>query len=137
VQLVVQVISPGWISATTQTDCRASTGTAQSGNRGDGAGATVPADIAALYRALGTSAASWHAESVPCHGGAIATVDAVSLTTNTGSIAARLATRIPPGARRYATPSNRVIWRVGQTSTVVAAADDGVHITIQTTSSSC
>lgn len=136
VQLTVQVISTGWISATAQTDCRATPpGAAPAGS--PAATAAVPAAVTALFARLGTSAAAWHTEAVPCPGGAITTVDAVSADTDSSDIAARLAPAIPAGARRYTTPGNRVIWRTGATSTLVAASDDGTHVTAQITTTTC
>jgi hypothetical protein len=137
VQVSVQVISAGWISATAQTDCRsAPAGTSLVGN-GDGPATSVPADVADLFTALGTADASWHTDTVPCPRGAITTTDAVSTSTDSAHLSTRIGAAVPAGARRYTTPSNRVIWRSGQTSTVVAAADDGTHITAQITTSSC
>jgi hypothetical protein len=136
VQLTVQVIAAGWISATAQTDCRTTEAAAPAAGSGDG-GASAPADITALFRPLGTSAASWHTESVPCAGGAITTTDAISVDTNSAGVASRLASTIPAGARRYRTASNRIIWRTDATSTVVAASDSGTQITAQVTTSTC
>jgi hypothetical protein len=137
VQVTVQVISAGWTSATAQTDCRSTpAGTSVVGNA-DGTAKTVPPDVAELFTALDTDAASWHTETVPCPGGAIITTDAVSASTDSGQLSTRVATVIPTGARRYTTPSNRAIWRAGQISTVVAASDDGTHITAQITNSTC
>jgi hypothetical protein len=133
VQLVVQVISPGWISATAQTACSTASGATPPGNPGG----AVPATIAALFAPLRTTAAAWHTESVPCGRGAITTVDAISAQTDSSGIAGRLAAAVPADARRYTTPSNRIIWRSGSTSTLVAASDDGVHVTAQITTSTC
>ncbi len=137
VQINVQVISAGWISATAQTDCRsAPAGTSVVGHA-DGTATSVPTEISALFTTLGTTTASWHTDTVPCPRGAITTTDAVSASTNSADLTARIATTVPAGAHRYTTPSNRVIWRAGQTSTVVAASDDGTHITAQITKSTC
>jgi hypothetical protein len=74
---------------------------------------------------------------VPCPSGAITTIDAISASTDSAHLTARIAAAVPAGARRCTTPSNCVIWRTGQTSTVVAASDDGTHITAQITNSTC
>jgi uncharacterized iron-regulated membrane protein len=132
VSLSVDVISPGWISATARTDCRAGVGPSRPSTAGP-----VPPDVAALFSALGTSAASWHQESDACAAGALTTVDAVSATAPSAALAGRLAAVVPATARRFTTPSNRIIWRDGTTSTVVASSDDGTHITVQRTTATC
>lgn len=137
VQINVQVISAGWISATAQTDCRMAPAGASLVGNGDGNAKSVPSNVGKLFAALDTDAASWHTDTVPCPGGAITTTDAVSGSTGSAHLSTRFATAVPAGARRYTTPSNRVIWRIGQTSTVVAASDDGTHITAQITNSTC
>ena len=60
-------------------------------------------------------------------------MSAISATTDTGNLPARLAPLVPAGARRFAAPANRLSWRDGTGSTIVAASDDGTHITVQHT----
>ncbi len=135
VTLTVQVISPGWISATTATDCRSgpADGTATPGATG-----TPPADITAYYTALGTHLDTWHTDTLACPAGAISTTSAVSAGTDPTGIPTRLAGAVPAGARRVTTPSNRIIWYApGGASTVVSASDDGTHVTAQVTTDTC
>jgi hypothetical protein len=141
VSLTVQVVSPGWISANTATDCRSGPGD----DAAPGTTGTPPAVIVGYYTALGTRLDSWHTDTLACPGGAITTTSALSATTTTAGIATRLAAAVPAGAQRVTTPSNRIIWyttddRRGSprgTSTIVAASDDGTHITAQTTTDTC
>jgi hypothetical protein len=44
-----------------------------------------------------------------------------------------LAPTLPPSARRFVSQSNRLPWRDGRISVIVAAADDGTRITVQYT----
>jgi hypothetical protein len=136
VQISVEVISPGWISATARTGCRAAP--KAPAKAAPPAGSTaVPPDVAALFTALGTTAASWHQESDTCSSGALTTVDAVSAAMPTIDLAGQLTSILPVTARRFSTPGNRLAWRDGTTSTVVAASDDGTHVTVQRTTSTC
>jgi hypothetical protein len=126
VTLSVAPIAEGWLAATAQTGCRA--GAAPDQARPD----QPPEAIATLLTRLGTGAAGWHREAIRCPGGGQLTVeDAISEPTDTGSLAQRLA--VPPTARLIVSPANRVIWREGAVSTVVAASDDGTRITVQRT----
>ena len=43
----------------------------------------------------------------------------------------------PGAARRFVSGANRLAWRDGGTSVVVAASDDGRHITVQDTGTGC
>ena len=125
VTLSVAPIAEGWLAATAQTGCR--TGAVPSQTRSG----RPPEAIASLFATLGTTAASWHSEALPCPGGRLTAEDAISEPTGTGDLADRLA--VPPTARLIVSPANRVIWREGTVSTVVAASDDGTRITVQRT----
>lgn len=135
VHLTVQVISDGWISATAQTDCRAGVPALPRST----AGATAPSAVATVFTSLGAQTASWHTESVPCltSAAAITTTDAVSTSIDSADLAKRLAAMAPRGADRFPTPSNRIAWRSGTTSTVISASDDGTHVTAQLTTDPC
>ncbi|HKS99781.1 MAG TPA: hypothetical protein VJT31_09655, partial [Rugosimonospora sp.] len=132
VRLTVTRVGDGWVGATAQTDCRATLPTSPAAGSGE-----VPGDIATLYRALGTAAAGWHTDAVPCPAGQIATTDAYSTATDTGGLVGRLAAAVPAGGRRFANPGNRLIWRQGGTSVIVAASDDGTSVTVQRTVVAC
>jgi hypothetical protein len=58
---------------------------------------------------------------------------ALSGTADSGRIQQRLAPTLPTTARRFVSPANRLPWRDGHTSVVVAASDDGTHVTVQYT----
>ena len=124
VQLRVSQLGTGWIAAYAETGCR--TGTVP-------AGTAVPAqardDVTRLLSQLGTAPTDWHADAVGC----FVTVDTISQPTGTDNLRARLVPIVPPTARTFAAPANRLAWRDGTTSTVVAASDDGTHITVQRT----
>lgn len=135
VTLTVQVISPGWLSATTATDCRSGPAAAAAEPAGTG---TPPSAIASYYAALGTRLDSSRTDTLPCSAGAITTTSAVSAQTDPTGIPARLAGSVPAGAHRVGTPGNRIIWYAADgTSTVVSAADDGTHVTAQVTTDTC
>ena len=129
VTLTVAQLGDGWVRATAQSDCR----TAGSAPAPAPAGSAAAA-IAVLLNSLGTAPDSVHANVVPCSGGgATVTWAAISGTVDSGQIQNRLAPAVPPTARRFASPANRLLWRDGHTSVIVAAADDGTHVTVQYT----
>ncbi len=132
VALRVQQLGSGWLAATATTDCRGGAPPRQAPDTQAGA---APAPIASVFAALGTSTAEWHAETVTCPVGQITTVDATSQTTDRFNLPTRLAAALPAGAHRIATPANRVIWREGPISMIIAAGDDNPQITVQRTTS--
>lgn len=89
--------------------------------------------IGGLLAALGTTPASWHTDAITCPTGRIVTVDALSQATATDNLPARLAAQVPAGARTFTSSSNRLAWRDQTTSMIIAASDDGTHITVQRT----
>jgi hypothetical protein len=93
--------------------------------------------VSQVLGALHTSAASWHTDTVSCPGGRIVTVDALSAVTDPTNLPARLAGVPPADATRFGSPGNRLAWIEGSASVVVAASDDGTHITVQRTERSC
>ena len=127
VTLTVAQLGEGWVRATAQSDCRA--GASPSTVAG-----SAPAALAALLGTLGTAPDSVHASALPCaNGGQTVTWAAVSGAADSARIQQRLAPTLPASARRFVTPANRLPWRDGHTSVVVAASDDGTHITVQYT----
>jgi hypothetical protein len=128
VTLLVAQLGDGWVRATAQSDCR------DSGSPVPGPAGSVPAAIGALLSSLGTGVDSSHTNTLPCTGGGrLVTWAALSGAADTGRIPDRLAPTLPPSARRFVSPANRLSWRDGGTSVVVAASDDGTHITVQYT----
>jgi hypothetical protein len=127
--LQVSQIAQGWLAATAQTGCRAAGHPL--------ARATAPAAattaITQVLAGLGTAPADWHTDTVDCPSGQIVTVATESRGTNADGLPTRLSALVPAGARRFTSPSNRLSWRDASTSVIVAASDDGTHITIQRT----
>jgi hypothetical protein len=74
-----------------------------------------------------------HDGHVTCPTGVITIVNTISQTTNTDNLRTRLASTIPATAHPFASDSNRLTWRDGPTSVIIAASDDGTHITAQRT----
>ena len=129
VTLTVAQLGDGWVRATAQSDCRTAGSTSAPAPAG-----TAAAAIAVLLNSLGTAPDSMHANVLPCTGGGhTVTWAAVSGTVDSGQIQNRLAPAVPPTARRFASPANRLPWRDGHTSVIVAASDDGTHVTVQYT----
>jgi hypothetical protein len=130
VQLQVSEIDQGWVAASAKTGCR-------DAGRSRPAAGTPPAAVAAavtgLLAALGTAPASWHTDAVACPTGRIVTVDALSRPTGSGNLPSRLTAQVPAGASRFSSVSNRLAWRTPTGSVIVAASDDGTHITVQQT----
>ena len=126
VTLTVSRISPGWVVARARTGC--TTGDAPADPTADVATGAVPN----LLAALGARAAEARERRLGCPGG-LRTVAVVTAPTDAAGLAARLAGRLPGGARAIGTSSNRVAYRDGRTSTIVAASDDNTAITLQHT----
>jgi hypothetical protein len=131
VQLSVRKLSEGWLGVSARTACSLGTAaplaTAAAGDA-DATGST------ALFARLGTRAASVSEHRLACAGGAIVTVTAVSAPVDTARLSERLAAAVPAGARRFASgTSNRVVYRDGDVSVIVAATDDGAAVTSQHT----
>jgi hypothetical protein len=131
VELSVRQISPGWVIARARTGC--TTGTAPVDPATDLTTAPGGADVTALLTDLGTTAAEVEQHRLACPGGQ-ATVAVVTAPTDAAGLAQRLSTRVPAQARVVSTPSNRVVYRDGDTSVVIAASDDNSAVTIQHTS---
>jgi hypothetical protein len=128
VTLTVAQLGDGWVRATAQSDCRTA------GSSGPAPAGSAPAAIGALFASLGAAATEVHATTLPCAGGGQAvTWAALSGPTDSGRIPDRLAPTLPPSTRRFASQINRLSWRDGHTSAVVAASDDGTHVTVQYT----
>jgi hypothetical protein len=127
VTLTVAQLGDGWVRATAQSDCRA--GASPSTVAG-----SAPTQIAALLGTLGTAPDSVRATVLPCPaGGQTVTWAALSGVADSAQLQQRLSPTLPASARRFVSPANRLPWRDGHTSVVVAASDDGTHVTVQYT----
>ncbi len=130
VHLRVSQLGRGWLETVAETGCRTATHT-------EPVDTTPPADavtaVTRLLAALGTTPTTWQVQTVTCPTGAITTVATISRATNTDNLPARLSGAVPATARRFTSGANRLAWRDGATSVIVAASDDGTHITAQRT----
>jgi hypothetical protein len=128
VRLSVRRLSPGWLAVTARSGC--SLGTVATGTPGDATpGVTA---VTAVLTAMGARPAGLTEQRLRCPAGDIVTVSAVSGPVD----AERLDVAIPAGARRFtARDANRIAYRDGAVSMVVAATDDGTAVTVQHTTS--
>jgi hypothetical protein len=89
--------------------------------------------INALLSQLDTSAAETHIDTLRCARGGMSTTAAISEPTNFADLANRLQPSVPAGAHVFPTTSNRLAYRDGPVSVIVAVADDNPQATIQYT----
>lgn len=126
----VQRLSPGWLTVIARSGC--SLGKAAAPPPAPAGPAT--AALTDLLGHLGTRPATVTEQQVSCATGNIVTVAAVSQPVDSSGLAARLAASVPAGATRFAAgDSNRVVYRAGTTSVIIAASDDGTSVTAQYT----
>lgn len=118
-------LGDGWLEAFAETGCRTGTPPPQR--------PATDGTASSLLVGLGTAVDSAHADTVSCAGHPVTTVSAISRTTDSAHLPARLAPLVPTGAHRFDSTANRLAWRDPTGSTVVAASDDGAHITVQHT----
>ena len=130
VQVRVAELGQGWVEAFAESACRG--GRPPAPPRA-GSDASAQATIAHLLGSLGTRVQSSRSDVLGCPAGRITTVSALSDPTSTDQLATRVAPLVPTGARQFRAPANRLSWRVGSESVVVAASDDGTHVTVQDT----
>jgi hypothetical protein len=130
VHLRLSQLGDGWLQAVAETDCR--TGHP---NPDPASGVDPPGRDAVdhLLTALGTATDTWHTDTIACAGGHLTTLSAISRTTDTDNLPRRLAALVPAAARRFVSPANRLAWHDATGSMIVAASDDGTHITVQHT----
>lgn len=128
--LQVIQLDQGWISATARSGCRAA---APASAPPAPPGAT--AALTTILGTLGSAPVGFHTDAIGCASGAIVTVSTASGPMNLANVHARLATLPPAGTTVFTSPSDRIAWREGSVSTVIAAADDGTHVTAQQTTS--
>jgi hypothetical protein len=131
VRLAVRRLGAGWLTVSARTGCSLG---AVAGQQSPPAGSPGVAAVTATFAALGTRPAAFVAHQLDCPGGSLITVAAVSEPVDSARLAERLAATVPAGARRFASgESNRVVYRDGAASVIVAASDDGTTITSQHT----
>jgi hypothetical protein len=132
VRLAVRRLGPGWLSVTARSGCsRGSVPDPQAPPPNDPGVAAVTATFAAL----GGAPRNFVANTLECPGGgALNTVSGVSQPMESAGLDRRLAGKVPADARRFASAdSNRVAYRAGAVSVIVAASDDGTTVTGQYT----
>jgi hypothetical protein len=130
VTLQVHQLGDGWVVATASTGCV----TGPSLPVDPTAPTATPAATAidGLLAGLGSRPASLHQIDLACPGGRAVTVAAVSQATSGDRLPQRVV--VPAGARRYSVASaNRVAYRAGGASVIVAATDDGTAVTVEYT----
>ena len=132
VSLSVSRLSPGWLAVVARSACSLGRVAAPSPPAGATAATTA---LTRMLGSLGTRPATLSDQHVSCAaGGQIDTVDAVSEPVDSGGLAGRLNGIVPTGAHRFAAgDANRVVYREGAVSVIVAASDDGTAVTAQYT----
>jgi hypothetical protein len=131
VTLSIREISDGWIVAAAATGCTA--GPPPSTDPTAPPGTPAATAITTLLARLGTHPVGVHRRTMGCVGGGTATTTAaISAATDSDRLPQRVP--IPAGAHPYPAPSaNRVAYRSGTSSVIVAGSDDGTAITVQYT----
>ena len=130
VTLMVHQLGDGWVVATASTGCVA--GPPQPADPTAPAATPAATAIDDLLDTLGSRPASLHQIDLACPGGHAVTVAAVSRATSSDRLPQRVA--VPAGARRFPVASaNRVAYREGGTSVIVAGTDDGTAVTVEYT----
>jgi hypothetical protein len=94
---------------------------------------TPPPAASRALAALGTTATTTRVDTITCD----TTVATISAETDADNLRNRLADAVPATAHRFVSTANRLAWRDGTGSLVVAASDDGRHVTVQATSTAC
>jgi hypothetical protein len=131
VRLTVRRIGAGWLTVSARTGCSLGAAPGQQTPPADSAGVAA---ITATFAALGTRPASSVQHRLDCPGGSLITVAAVSEPVDSARLGTRLAAVVPAGARQFESgSSNRVVYRAGEVSVIVAASDDGSTVTSQYT----
>jgi hypothetical protein len=131
ISVSVRKLSPGWLGVSARSACSLGAAAAPAAADGSGTGA---ATLTGLLQRLGTRPASITEQRVRCPAGDIVTLSAISETTATDDLIRRLTDVVPPGARTFTTvDANRVSYRDGAVSIVVAGSDDGTAVTAQHT----
>jgi hypothetical protein len=129
VSLSVRRLSPGWLAVTARSRCSLAEPVPPAVSTAPDATA-----VTGLLATLGTRPAGVTEQRLRCRAGDIVTVSAVSEPTGADDLTGRLAAAVPAGARRFAArDANRITYRDGSASVVIAASDDGAAITVQHT----
>jgi len=132
VSVAVSRLSPGWLTVVAKSACSLGSAPAPRPPAGP---TPATAALTQLLGGLGTRPASLRDQRVSCAaGGDVDTVSAVSEPVDTAGLAGRLTSIVPTGAHQFtAGDANRVGYRAGTVSVIVAATDDGTAVTAQYT----
>jgi len=131
VQLHVYRLGDGWLTVQASTECVIGPGsTDPSPMPLTGPAAQTIDNVLSL---LDTHAAATHIDNIRCSQGGVATAVAISEPTNSADLADRLQPRLPADAHPFRSTSNRVAYRDGPASVIVAASDDGTEVTVRYT----
>ena len=129
--LAVRRLSPGWLSVSARSGCSLGAAAQPGAPAGSGAGVTA---LTGLLQRLGTGPASVVESRLSCGAGAITTVSMTSRAVDSSDLKRRLVGAVPDTARLFrAGRANRVAYRDGAVSVVVAATDDGTAVSAQHT----
>jgi hypothetical protein len=131
VGLAIRQLGDGWITVVATTRC--TVGPAEPADPALPQRDPAVAVVADLLAPLGTAPAETHRNTLPCPDGTTATtIAAVSRPSDADRLAQRVP--VPAGATQFtAASANRVSYRTGDVSVVVAASDDNTAITVQHT----
>jgi hypothetical protein len=131
VRLSVRQLGEGWLTATAQTDCRA--GGARVPEPSSSPDPTVTATVDRILTGLHSRAGQWNHRLAACPAGTLATTVAISTPTDSDNLATRLSEQVPLTARLYTAGADRLAYRDGRSSVVVAPTDDGTAVTVRYT----
>lgn len=131
VHLQVSRLGEGWLTVDAGTGCVI--GPAATEMSSSSLTATALNTIHTLLSHLDATAAETHVAAVRCSQGGMSTAVTISRPMNTSDLQRRLAPWLPPGAHVYATTSNRIAYRDGNASVIIAASDDATQVAIRYT----
>jgi hypothetical protein len=131
VRLTVHQLGEGWLTATAQTDCRASG--ARGSDPASSPGPAMTGTVDAILTRLNTRADQRSDRRLACPTGTLATTVTISAPTDSDGLPARLAEMVPATAREYPSSADRLAYRDGPTSVIVAPTDDGTAVTVRYT----
>jgi hypothetical protein len=130
VQLRVSRLGTGWFKLSAVTGCVI-------GPDETASSAPLPATVAQtmgqLLSILGVQAADTRMATLNCGADGYRTAVAISQPTDSANLASRLSQAIPAGVQAYPTTSNRVAYRDGPASVVIAPSDDATEVTVRYT----
>jgi hypothetical protein len=89
--------------------------------------------VDAILTRLNTRADQRNDRQLACPTGTLATTVTISAPTDSDGLPARLADMVPATARQYPSSADRIAYRDGPTSVIVAPTDDGTAVTVRYT----